>query len=225
MTINIEIAAEVGLQQNADREITLFADVGATHHARGSADAALVAKAGAAGTGADRAFLHIESGVGCRLSDMLGPHMAAHDVAQRAVVGLHNAQVDGLKRAAVQVMTVIIQKPLHDRADRQGRGQRDTRLQLAQLFYLQRTRRLCMAVTRADAGGRPLIIEQISLMRLDKSDARSDIVAFNQGASARTVTPGTSVILLRGPVSSRPGTSIQSRMRLHSFMTNSSIIA
>ena len=153
--------------------------------ARGRPDAALPAERDGPGSRADAAFLDGAAvGRRDRGEDVGGRDAHRANVVQvPSVVRLAHHGVDGTDRLVAR----LTERPPHDRvdrgADREGVGQHDRRLEVAELRDLEESGRLAEPVADVD-GGRKLLLKEVVAGREDRRHAGANRVALDEGLVA-----------------------------------------
>ena len=166
--VNIEEAAKVGLNEDADRVAA---------HARGQlagrrADAALEAEGLRAGACAHDAFFN-GTGLGRLdgLQDVLGGEEAGADVVDAAVVRFTDHAVDAAAVAVFLEGERIVDDAVKACGHVEGIDEDDRRLDVAEFLHLRIARHLAEAVREEDAR-RNLFLEEVAAVRKNRGHAR-----------------------------------------------------
>ena len=154
---------------------------------RRAADAGLVAEAGRAGAGADRALARPRrAGRRDRLERVLRPHGSAR--ASDSQPSKHSPTITltvSRSTAAVRVHVEQVAQPaLPDRTDRQRRRQQERALDRPELGELGQAAGLAVAVDRV-AGAEHLLRVEVAAVRQDRRDPGAQPVALDRACGVR----------------------------------------
>jgi hypothetical protein len=115
-----------------------------------------------------------------RVEDMSRGYVQSSNVVPACVVGFADQRIEGTHLLIAGLRERVAHDGVDRRADAQGVGQDDGRLNGPKLPHLRRAGKLPKGVAD-EHRARNLLLEEIASMRKDRGDPGSHIIAFDQG--------------------------------------------